>query len=84
MQRQDEATDAGNSANVAGSSAGLALSPKPGSVSATFIEWAPATAPTVIGNCVIQVESRPGASMRVDLHQVSPDALAAIIRTFAE
>lgn len=83
---QGEAHGAGACVNATASksSAGLAVPSRPAPVSAAFIEWLPVTTPVAIGTCVVQVESRHGASMRIDLHQVPPDALAALIRTFAE
>lgn len=85
-RRQAEATEAGSpvSATRPGPSARLAVTSRPASASTTFLEWLPTVTPSAIGSCIVQVESRHGASMRIDMHQVPSDALATIIRSFAQ
>lgn len=60
----------------------LAVRQQPGSTA--FIEWLPTSAPLpTIAAVTLQVDSRRG-SMRIEMQQVPADAMAAIMRGFAE
>jgi hypothetical protein len=57
------------------------LSLQNGPVSPTFMELV-TPFPSAIGECTMEVESMRGARMRIEMKQVAPAAIAAIIREF--
>ena len=57
------------------------LSLQNGPVSPTFMELV-TPLPSVIGECAMEVASMRGARMRIEMKQVAPAAIAAIIREF--
>jgi len=49
----------------------------------TFVEWLAPMSATTLTDCLVEVESTRGSRMRVEMRQIPPAAIAAIIRDFA-